>query len=322
VQVARLGTARFDDKPALAVDASSTSRYRGRVYAVWTRVSRIEALSIVASHSDNAGRTWSRPVKVNRSGRDESYATVAISRSGIVYVAWDDSTNFSVKVTRSTDGGDHFGPEHTAASFTIVTIPHCGSGIVIPAQHLTCAHANPAVSVDTSTGRYSGRLYLTYAGVGFEGDQGASLAIFNSRLRPLAGYPLTRQSYVVAPAPRDQHADQFWPESAVDASTGTLWICFYDTRGDPDRRRAFYSCTASRDGGGTFASPVHAASVASDETQPGADSREYGDYEGLAVRGGVAHPIWTDSRNLATFSEEIYTIALSEADLSLPAPSG
>ena len=57
--------------------------------------------------------------------------------------------------------------------------------------------------------------------------------------------------------------------------------------------------------------PFRAASVASDETQPGADPREYGDYEGLAVANGVAHPIWTDSRNLAVRGEEIYTTTLT-----------
>ena len=38
------------------------------------------------------------------------------------------------------------------------------------------------------------------------------------------------------------------------------------------------------------------ASVASDETSYPAFSFQYGDYEGVAVAGGVAHPIWTDSR--------------------------
>src|SRR5207237_785585 len=105
-----------------------------------------------------------------------------------------------------------------------------------------------------------------------------------------------------------------WPASAVDSSDGALWVCFYDTTGDPAQRRVHYVCTISRDGGTTWAKPVRAASVASDETQPGVDARQYGDYEGLAVANGVAHPIWTDSRDLATEAEEIYTTRLSESD--------
>ena len=45
--------------------------------------------------------------------------------------------------------------------------------------------------------------------------------------------------------------------------------------------------------------PRFTQKVATDETQPGTDARQYGDYEGLAVANGVAHPIWTDSREAA-----------------------
>lgn len=314
VLVAPLRTSRFDDKPAIAADISLGSKYRGRVYVAWTRVSRNGVLSIVVSHSSDGGHRWSRPVKVNRTGSEESYATITVSRSGIVYVAWNDITNFHVNIARSTDGGAHFEPERMVVAFAIVTIPHCGGGIVIPAQRLTCVQPNPIVSVDTSAGPFAWRVYVTYALTDFQGDQGAAVTVFNSRLRALAGYPLTKTPLLVASAPKSENADQFWPASAVDAATGALWVCFYDTRGDPKRTRAFYSCTVSSDGAKTWAAPIHAATVASDETQPGADAHEYGDYEGLAVAGGVAHPIWTDSRDLGTLAEEIYTTTLRLAD--------
>ena len=316
VLVAPLRTSRFDDKPAIAVDASAGSKYENRVYVAWTRVSHNGVLSILVSHSDDGGRRWSRPHKANRTGVEESYATVAVSRSGIVYVGWNDITNFHVNITRSMDGGAHFEPERQAVAFGIVTIPHCGGGIVIPAQRLTCVQPNPIVSVDTSAGPFSGRVYVTYTLTNFQGDQGAAVTVFNSRLRALAGYPLTKKALLVAPTPKSENADQFWPASAVDPSTGALWACFYDTRGDPKRTSAFYSCTVSSDGGRSWAPRIHAATVASDETVPGADPREYGDYEGLAVANGIAHPIWTDSRDLGTLAEEIYTTTLTPADFT------
>ena len=76
----------------------------------------------------------------------------------------------------------------------------------------------------------------------------------------------------------------------------------------------FYRCSVSRDGARTWAAPIRAASVASDATQPGANLRAYGDYQGLAVTNGVAHPIWTDTRDLSTLAEEIYTTRLTLAD--------
>jgi hypothetical protein len=319
VLVAPLRLSRFDDKPAIAVDNSPSSPHHNRVYVAWTRVSRNGVLSILVSHSDGGGRTWSPLVRANRTGTEETYASIAVSRSGIVYVAWNDITNFHINISRSTDGGAHFGPERKAAAFTIVTIPHCGSGIVIPAQRLTCVQPNPIVSVDTSAGPYSGRVYVTYTTTAFFGDQGASVTVFNSRLRILLGRSSgTVPGLQVAPAPKGENSDQFWTQSAVDPSTGAVWICFYDTRGDPKRTSALYSCSVSNNGGGTWAPPVHAATVASNETQPGADPHEYGDYEGLAVAGGVAHPIWTDSRDLETLAEEIYTTTLSPADFTSP----
>jgi hypothetical protein len=302
-----------DDKPAIAVDASPSSPHRGRVYAAWSRLSHNQALTIVLSHSDDGGRTWSRIVKVNRTGDQETYASVAVSRRGAVYVAWDDAGGYSLKIARSTDGGRHFEPERTVVTFAIVPIPSCGSGILIPASLRVCVHANPIVSVDRSRGPYAGRVYVSYTQTDVGGDEGVVVKAFDPALGQVR-----EDGSAVAPAPRRVRPDQFWPASAVDPSTGAVWVCFYATAGHP-RKQAFYSCTVSRDGGRTWAPRVRAASVASDETQPGADLRQYGDYEGLAVADGVAHPIWTDSRDLGVLGEEIYTTRLAEADLPAPA---
>jgi len=311
VLVSPLHGARFDDKPAIAVDRSEASPYANRVYAAWTRVGHNGGFSILVSSSGDGGRTWSPPVKANQTGEQLSYVTLATSRKGTLYVAWHDISAFHVNIAMSIDGGKTFSGEHQVIAFAIVTIPACAAGIVIPAQKLTCVQPNPIVSVDTSSGRYRGRVYVTYTLTDFQGDKGIAVTVFDSRLRPLAGYAADKKPLLLAPAPPSANADQFWPASAVDPSDGTLWVCFYDTRGDPKRTSAFYSCTFSTDGGVRWAKPVHAASVASDETKPGADPREYGDYEGLAVANGVAHPIWTDSRQLPTRGEEIYTTTLS-----------
>jgi hypothetical protein len=312
IRVAPLGGARFDDKPALAVDVSPASPHTNRVYVAWSRVSRAGVFSIRISHSDDGGRTWSPPAKVNRSGRELTYASVAVSRRGVVYVAWHDVSEFGLRIARSTDGGKRFGPERTVAAFAAVTIPHCGNGIVIPALPLACVQANPVVTVDTSRGPYSGRVYVSFAKTEFRGSQLAHVAAFDARLRWIGRRAESREAVPVAPG-RPGERDQFWPQSAVDSTTGTVWACFYDTVGDPERKRAFYSCTISRNGGRTWARPRRAATVASDETQPGA-AGHYGYYQGLAASGGVAHPIWTDSRDLPTLGEEIYTTRLVEAD--------
>ena len=123
VLVAPLGRARFDDKPAIAVDAAPASPHVNRIYVVWSHVSRRVVSSIVISHSDDQGRTWSRAAKVSRGGDDLIYANVATARNGTVYVTWTDSARYTVWIARSTDGGEHFGPGQRAAAFTVVTDP-------------------------------------------------------------------------------------------------------------------------------------------------------------------------------------------------------
>jgi hypothetical protein len=320
VLVARLGRSRFDDKPAIAVDASPASPHENRVYVAWTRVARNTSSTIVISSSDDSGRHWTAPVTVpHRSGDDLTYASVAVGRRGDVYVAWTDQSRYGVRVARSVDGGRHFGREVDAAAFSLVPIPHCGIGIVVAAEPRSCIQANPTVAVDTSQSRYAGRVYVGYTGTNYTGDEGAALTTFDRELRPLAGYPvLGARHRLIAPTPPRTRPDQFWAQYAVDRSSGHLWACFYDTSGDPKGKKARYSCTVSRDGGRTWARPVPAASAFSDETQPGA-AYQYGYYQGLAVVNGIAHPIWTDTRHLHRLGEEIYTTRLAEADVLAPA---
>ena len=103
------------------------------------------------------------------------------------------------------------------------------------------------VSVDTSRGRYAGRVYVSYTQTDFQGDKGVAVTVFDARLRPLAGYPVDKRPLLVSPPPQARPADQFWPASAVDPATGALWVCFYDTKGDPARRKA-WSRSTSRPG--------------------------------------------------------------------------
>jgi hypothetical protein len=109
--------------------------------------------------------------------------------------------------------------------------------------------------------------------------------------------------------PRRRH-DQFLPTVAFDRSSRDLWACYYDTLGDPTRKHAWYTCTVSRDGGRSWARPVHAASAKSNEAETGADVDGYGDVEGLVAADDVAHPVWTDNRESLKLAEEIYTAAI------------
>ena len=304
----------FDDKPAIAVDTWPASPHANRVYVAWSRITRARRAYIALSHSDDGGTTWSTPVRVDDSLRTfDSYPSIAVAPDGSVYVAWWNAFGRGVFVDRSTDGGTTFGRDSLVDP--IAGRAECSPpGVRIPAQPTNCVRPNPVVSVDGSRGPFAGRVYVTYGDTGgAQRQQDVFVAAFDGALTPI----LRRTR--VHPSDTPHRADQFWPASAVDQSSGTLWACFYDTTVDPRRKWTFYSCTRSADGGATWSTPVRAASVPSNATLSGADTgrrtfgREYGDYQGLAVANGRAHPIWTDTRQLRRLREEVYTTLLVDA---------
>lgn len=283
-----------NDKPAIAVDQSS-----GRVYLAWTRFYGSRRLPVELSHSDDGGRSWSLPVRVADTG-PQLFASVAVAPEGEVYVAWDEFFAGRIALARSDDGGESFGDPVEVALYEegIWGTTECPPyGVSIPAQPRDCVRANPIVTAG------GGRVHVTWGATGENGSQEAFVRSFDPDLGSLG------EARVLRPDGADP-SDQFWPTSAYDRSDGTLWACFYDTRGDSRRRRARFTCTASPDGGDSWVSSAPAAAVDSDETATAASTREYGDYEGVAAAGGRAHAAWTDSRRLALWGEEIFSARL------------
>jgi hypothetical protein len=291
-----------DDKPWLAVDVSPRSPHTNRAYVVWTRSGGAEGIRVLLSHTDDGAHSWSAPVPVNdRPLVNGAITSVAVGAEGSVYVAWDDIEARTLSIARSADGGGHFGRTRLVTRERSPRSASCSPpGTAIPAQPRRCVTADATVTVDDSSGRYAGRVYVSWADAGRNRGQDVFVAAFDPSLRPLGTRPVN-SAEPAAPS------DQFQPAAAVDSSSGTLGVCFYDTGGDPHRVHAAYSCATSDDGGRRWSRPVGAASVASDEAQLGANRVGYGDYQGLAVAGGLAHPIWTDARALALLKEEIYT---------------
>jgi hypothetical protein len=114
----------------------------------------------------------------------------------------------------------------------------------------------------------------------------------------------------------------------VDPTNGVVNVAFYDTRNDTTgaRYQPDYYLSRSSDGGASFGPNVRASNVSSNEHDCAGVfpcgsinyGNQQGDYEGLVAYGGVAHPIWTDSRrNTDTstgcargFMEEVFTASV------------
>jgi len=294
-----------NDKPALAVDTSAAGPHSGRAYLAWNKISR-RRLNLVVSHSDDGGATWSEPAPLSPadgSGSAAFFVSLSVAPDGDLYAAWEDVLR-RVFVARSTDGGASFGPLESVGAAAGLPTGGCRlDGTTIPAQSSRCVTVNPNVVAGAEI------VTVVYAASGVRGRQlDVRARSFSRDLQPLGPYVR------IHPADGKIVSDQFQPVAAVDPRTGVVWACYYDTRGDRTRRSARFTCTASRDGGRTWAAPIAVASVRSDETRTPATRFQFGDYQGVAVGSdGVAHPVWTDSRDLRSRGEEIYTTSLSAA---------
>ncbi len=287
----------WDDKPAIAAGPD------GRVHVVWSRLVRSLYETTVISTTSNGGRSWSPPRPISRGLEWPQLAGIAVGRDGGLYVTGVDA-RLGIWVARSADHASGFVVRRVAplqgneAATCIAGAEH-----PIPAQANRCLGPDPTVSTGP------GRVYVTY-GLPITRAQRVFVAVLDADLRELS-----RQR--IAP-PEGMKGDQFWPVSAVDSSTGELWACFYDTSGDPSRRQAWFACTVSRDGR-HWARPVRASRVSSSTEVLWEDARifgfldkiGYGGYPGLAVSGGVAHPMWTDTRDLGGQKQEIFAARIA-----------
>jgi len=310
--IALLGARRaIDDHPGMTVDVSPSSPYAGRIYVAWTRFSLHRRTLLprevaLLSHSDDGGRTWSKPTPITRVGSPLEIR-LATSADGALYAVWRDVANGSVSIAAATDG-THFSRAQIVAAAAVPYLRPCrGFYVQIRAQPDRCISSTPAIAVDRTRGPFAGRVYVSFGATWQRQD--AFVAVYDSRLDRVGGLAGGR----VNPEESGAYSDQFMPSVAVDQSSGRVWVCYYDTSRDARGRRARYSCSASDDGGQTWAFPIAAASADSNETRKRANrGNGYGDYEGIVAAGGLAHPIWTDSRSLRPRKEEIYTAVLSE----------
>jgi hypothetical protein len=294
------GASTFSDKEALAVDSAPDSPHHGRIYVAFTR---IPGAQVLLTTSDDDGVTWSQATRVNSpTTGDATFSSLAVGADGTLYVAWLNTAQH-VRLARSLDGGAHFVDETVVADTFQLPGTLCGFGAArLSAQPKRCVTAAPSVSID----RTRGRVYVTFGAAGRDGrEQNVYVSAYDAAT--LA--PLVRKRRV-NPADGRTVSDQFLPASAVDESTGHLWACWYDTTGAAARKRTRYTCAASSDSGATWSALLRAATTFSNETVAGAASFGYGDYSGVAAAGGIAHPVWTDSRNLVSLGEEIYSTAL------------
>lgn len=291
------GQNHFNDKPMITADANLSSPFRDSVYIAWDAASGGSATGggVRLARSRDGGATFTITRIDDPSGPGRSIGAVPfVGPGGEVYGAWNDYRANAIVFNRSFDGGVTWGTPRTIAG------KRAAFQINVPAEFNRGALVYPACDADRSAaGSHRGRLTcawmdLTPAGnsdifLSFSDDRGASWSAPRAVTDTLTG------------------VDRFNHWLSTDAVTGEVNVSFYDTRNDTTGARFETDIYLARssDGGATFDPNVRVTDAKSNEHDCAGVfpcnainyGNQQGDYSGLVAYGGVAHPIWTDSRN-------------------------
>ncbi|HEX9500655.1 MAG TPA: sialidase family protein [Thermoanaerobaculia bacterium] len=289
------GENHFNDKPMITTDVNPSSPFRDNVYIAWDAASGGSTSGgIRVATSKDHGATFTVTRADDPQGPGRAIAAIPfVGTNGELYVAWNDFAANTIAFNRSFDGGATWDRQSVISS---KVIPF---DIRIPAERFRGALVYPACDADRSGGAHRGHLvcsWMDLAGNGttdifssFSDDQGTTWSL-----------PRTATDSLPFAVDRFNH----W--LSIDPTNGVVNVSFYDTRNDTTGFRYMTDTylTRSGDGGATFGPDVRVSTVSSNEHDCDGVfpcsainyGNQQGDYEGLVAYGGVAHPIWTDSR--------------------------
>jgi hypothetical protein len=284
----------FDDAPSFAID-----RRNDRLYLSWTRGTGQKTAAVVVSSSGDGGTTWSPPVTVAPAANEPHLSSIAVGPTGAVYVAGIDAKN-GIWIARSTNGGRTFGAPRTAAPLRANPSAACAgqsSFSPLPSEETSCIGADPTVVATKQL------VAVVYGDVGANRTPDVYVAGFDPALSPLF--------HAQVNPPDKSPTQQFFPVATADPSTGALWACWYDTTFDPHAHRAWFTCSASRNGR-VWTPPERAAGIPTQAADLFTDlGSSTGFSPAVVAAHGVAHPFWIDV-NPVDFAQDISTAALDE----------
>lgn len=288
----------------MALDRSEGDR--GRIHMVWLHATTDPPLGgfnappnpILASHSDDGGRTFSEPVTVNAAeGQRAAAPALVLGPGGTVHVAYydlqDDVRDYqglegptwegtwSIVLATSTDGGRRFGPGVVV-----------DEGIV-PHERVLLIFTMPPPAVVAGG---DGRVCVAWTDAR-NGDADAVVRCSSDGGRTWSEIRRVNDDKV------GNGRSQYQPRLGL-APGGRLDVVFYDRRTDPEDVMNRVSYTFSTDGAVSFARNRALTSDPSNtlvgQRYTNASAKglvEFGSRMGLLSRNDAAVAAWTDTRN-------------------------
>jgi hypothetical protein len=303
------------DKQMVWADHSATSPFKDNQYGIWHN-----GTPAFMSTRNAVTNTWGAPIQV--SGAESTGTAIGgdakTNSFGDAFGFWPTTTNAKVFVVKSTNGGTSWGsPVQISTTFDTFDIG-CPS------------FNNRRALIYISGGAYrtatKNLVYATWndlsgeAGCTAPGNEPGANAASTCKIRiwfsrSTDGGVTWSPKTMVNNQPSLN--DQFNQWLVVDETTGALGLMYYDTVGDPTRKKVDVWYQSSFTDGVSWNAPVKVTSAQTDETTGGQDSgNQFGDYNSLSGISGVFWPSWTDRR--AGLKEEIWTAKVADGACAFP----
>lgn len=298
----------LEDKPSMAIDRDPASPFYNRIYLSWLHIGPIlDSCYLDISHSDDGGKTWSKPLAVVK--KVCHFAQLKVGKGGKVFLVFSEYSEQDILVNHyfltSTDGGASFTSDALAGFYNYPY--YLGAGITL-LKGANGFRAFPYVTYDCDA--VTGAIDLVYATYGFaKGKRVAQL--FYSRTTNEGN---TWQTPVAVGFRGDSTAltlDRFHPWLVTDGGSGKSYLFYLSSERDPKNLlSAPYLWRIGKDDAGiplddSDFNPVAVRNFTGDAF--------IGDYTGADVFNKTFVSAWTENRK-GSQDGDIYAFISSNID--------
>jgi len=298
---------RQQDKDYIAADLTD-SPHRNALYLAWTEFDAYgsrapgDSSRILFSRSTDGGTSWAAPLRLSDRAGDcaDSSNTVegavpAVGPNGEVYLSW--AGPLGIMFTRSTDGGLTWGRN--------VFVDSLPGGWDQQIAGIYRANGMPVTACDISTSQWRGTVYVCWS----DARHGKGNTCIFLRRSTDGGATWEPAAQVNTDRTAREH---FFPWMTVDPVTGAVYVVFYDRRETEGDWTDVY-LASSIDGGASFRD----FRVSASSFLP-VSGVFFGDYTGVAARGGVVYPAWMRmDEGVLT----VWTAPYADPSVRLPSPA-
>jgi endonuclease YncB( thermonuclease family) len=229
------------------------------------------------------------PTQTIATGGSCSFGDLSVSPGGVVVQVCGPQTgeiggNIVVNVDADGLGPGDFGPAIHP------TTTNVGGFDFIPAQASRSVDSETGLVFDRNPASpHFGRLFLLYTDELVQESDDTNIMVRHSD---------DNGSTWSAPVQVNTDAtarSQILPKIAADPATGNIAICWHDARNSASNVATEIYCDTTTPA--TYPAFVGNVPVSDGVSISNGAGVEYGDYTGLAVGGGIAHPVWADTSN-------------------------